>query len=74
MQSADLHIRSILEFGFLPKDNLTCRAGQSSQQPSDNKMLGKLFAPVSSLQAKLNYAKLSWATAAFLSNSRQENE
>ena len=39
MQGADQHIRSSVGFGFLPKVNLTCRAGQSNQQPSVNKTL-----------------------------------
>ena len=36
MQGADQHIRSNLELSILPKDTLTCRSGESNQQPSDN--------------------------------------
>ena len=39
MQGDDQHIRSSLGFSILPKDTLTCRPGESNQQPSSNKML-----------------------------------
>ena len=37
VQGADQHIRSSLEFSILPKDTLTCRPGESNQQPFNNK-------------------------------------
>ena len=39
VQGADQHIRSSLGFSVLPKDTSTCRPGESSQRPSDNKTL-----------------------------------
>ena len=39
MRGADQPIRSSLGFRILPEDTSTCRAGESNQQPSDNKML-----------------------------------
>ena len=38
MQGAD-QLRSSLGFSILPKDTLTCKPGESTQRPSDNKML-----------------------------------
>ena len=35
MQGAEQHIRSSLGFSILPKDTLTCRLGESNQQPSN---------------------------------------
>ena len=39
MQRADQHIRNSLGFSNIPKDTLSCRPGESNQQPSENKML-----------------------------------
>ena len=39
VRGANRHIRSSLGFSILPKDTLTCRPGESNQQPSDNNTL-----------------------------------
>ena len=45
MQGANQQIRSNFGFSILPKDALTCRSGDSNQQPSDNNNFGSTPEP-----------------------------